>query len=65
MWQNLGRMYNVVDVLLGVPMHDLPLEYDPEIGRFPIKRDGEQETVNDHLDNSPSDEPSGDNAIEV
>jgi len=31
-WQNLGRMYNVVDVLRGGPISELPIEENPKIG---------------------------------
>ena len=55
MWQNLGRMYNVADVLRDGPIRDLPLAYAPEIGELIFEREGKQETVNGHLDKYPVD----------
>jgi hypothetical protein len=55
MWQNMGRMYNTVDVLRGGPISDLPLDYDPRIGKVTFEKGGKTETVNEHLDNYPVD----------
>ena len=54
-WQNMGRVYNTVDVLRGGAVSDLPLVYDPSIGDIEFKRDGKTETVNGHLDAFPVD----------
>jgi len=55
MWQNLGRMYNVADILRGGPISDLPIEENPEIGKISYDHDGEQVTVDEHLDKYPID----------
>lgn len=55
MWQNMGRMYNTVDVLRGGPIGDLPLDYDPRIGKVTFEKGGKTETVNEHLDSYPVD----------
>lgn len=55
MWQNIGRMYTTVDALRGGPISELPLDYDPAIGKISFQKDGKTETVNGHLDSYPVD----------
>jgi len=55
MWQNLGRMYNVTDILRDGPISELPIEENPEIGNISYDHGGEQVTVNEHLDKYPVD----------
>jgi CubicO group peptidase (beta-lactamase class C family) len=54
-WQNMGRVYNTVDVLRGGPIRDLPIEENPDIGEITFERDTKPETVNGHLDTFPVD----------
>ena len=54
-WQNIGRMYNSVDVLRGGPIAELPLALDESIGHIAFNRGDKSETVNSHLDDCPVD----------
>jgi len=55
MWQNIGRIFNTVDVLRGGPVSELPLNINTSIGDIAFVKDDKTETVNEHLDDYPVD----------